>query len=277
MKAALLQITSSDMPEENLATLRAMVRDAAAQGAGFVLTPEVSNCVSTSRSHQNEVLEPEEGNSFLAGMREEAKAQGVWLLLGSIGVKTTDADGRFANRSFLISPEGEVVAWYDKIHMFDVDVSETETYRESAGYRPGTRAVLADAGFAKIGMTVCYDLRFARLYRTLAHAGAQILTVPAAFSPVTGAAHWEPILRTRAIETGCFVLAPAQCGTHAATAGKQRSTHGHSLAIAPWGEVLLDAGTDPGIYMVDLDLSRVDDARRRVPSLTHDREFTLDA
>ncbi|GGE45995.1 amidohydrolase [Primorskyibacter flagellatus] len=277
MKAALLQITSSDMPEENLATLRAMVRDAAAQGAGFVLTPEVSNCVSTSRSHQNEVLEPEEGNSFLAGMREEAKAQGVWLLLGSIGVKTTDADGRFANRSFLISPEGEVVAWYDKIHMFDVDVSETETYRESAGYRPGTRAVLADAGFAKIGMTVCYDLRFAKLYRTLAHAGAQILTVPAAFSPVTGAAHWEPILRTRAIETGCFVLAPAQCGTHAATAGKQRSTHGHSLAIAPWGEVLLDAGTDPGIYMVDLDLSRVDDARRRVPSLTHDREFTLDA
>ncbi len=277
MKAALLQITSSDMPEENLATLRAMVRDAAAQGAGFVLTPEVSNCVSTSRSHQNEVLEPEEGNSFLAGMREEAKAQGVWLLLGSIGVKTTDADGRFANRSFLISPEGEVVAWYDKIHMFDVDVSETETYRESAGYRPGTRAVLADAGFAKIGMTVCYDLRFARLYRTLAHAGAQILTVPAAFSPVTGAAHWEPILRTRAIETGCFGLAPAQCGTHAATAGKQRSTHGHSLAIAPWGEVLLDAGTDPGIYMVDLDLSRVDDARRRVPSLTHDREFTLDA
>lgn len=277
MKAALLQITSSDMPEENLVTLRAMVRDAAAQGAGFVLTPEVSNCVSTSRSHQAEVLEPEEGNSFLAGMRKEAKAQGVWLLLGSIGVKTTDADGRFANRSFLISPSGEVAAWYDKIHMFDVEVSETETYRESAGYRPGTRAVLADAGFAKIGMTVCYDLRFAKLYRTLAHAGAQILTVPAAFSPVTGAAHWEPILRTRAIETGCFVLAPAQCGTHAATAGKQRSTHGHSLAVAPWGEVLLDAGTEPGIYMVDLDLSRVDDARRRVPSLTHDREFTLDA
>lgn len=233
MKAALLQITSSDQPDDNLQMLRGMVRDAAAQGAGFVLTPEVSNCVSTSRSHQEAVLEPEEGNTFLAGMIEEARAQGVWLLLGSIGVKTGDADGRFANRSFLISPQGEIAGWYDKIHMFDVDVSETETYRESAGYRPGDRAVVADAGFARIGMSICYDLRFARLYRVLAHAGAQILTVPAAFSPVTGAAHWEPILRARAIETGCFVLAPAQCGTHAASTGKQRSTYGHSLVVAP--------------------------------------------
>ncbi len=276
MKAALLQITSSDQPDDNLQMLRGMVRDAAAQGAGFVLTPEVSNCVSTSRSHQEAVLEPEEGNTFLAGMIEEARAQGVWLLLGSIGVKTGDADGRFANRSFLISPQGEIAGWYDKIHMFDVDVSETETYRESAGYRPGDRAVVADAGFAKIGMSICYDLRFARLYRVLAHAGAQILTIPAAFSPVTGAAHWESILRARAIETGCFVLAPAQCGTHAASTGKQRSTHGHSLVVAPWGEVLLDAGTEPGVYCVDLDMAAVAEARRRVPSLTHDREFTLD-
>ncbi|EAQ04020.1 hydrolase, carbon-nitrogen family protein [Pseudooceanicola batsensis HTCC2597] len=275
MKAALLQITSSDQPEENLAMVRGMVRDAASQGAGFVLTPEVSNCVSTSRTHQKEVLEPEEDNTFLAGMIEEARAKGIWLLLGSIGVKTTDPDGRFANRSFLISPRGEIAGWYDKIHMFDVEVSPEETYRESAGYRPGDRAVVADAGFAKIGMTVCYDLRFPKLYRVLAHAGATILTIPAAFSPVTGAAHWEPILRSRAIETGCFVLAPAQCGDHSVVRGKARRTHGHSMAVAPWGEVLLDAGTDPGVHLVDLDLDRVEEARRRVPSLSHDREFTL--
>lgn len=277
MKIALLQITSSDQPSDNLPMVRGMIRDAVAQGAEFVLTPEVTNCVSTSRSHQNAVLEPAEGNSFLAGMIEEAIAQSVWLLVGSIGVKTGDADGRFANRSFLISPEGEIAGWYDKIHMFDVEVTPEETYRESDGYRPGDRAVVADAGFAKIGMTICYDLRFARLYRVLAHAGAQILTVPAAFSPVTGKAHWEPILRTRAIETGCFVVAPAQCGTHAASRGKARATYGHSLVVAPWGEVLLDAGTEPGVYLVDIDLDAIEDARRRVPSLTHDREFTLDA
>lgn len=275
MKVALLQITSSDQPADNLAMVRGMIRDAAAQGAEFVLTPEVTNCVSTSRAHQQAVLEPQEGNSFLAGLIEEAVAQKVWLLIGSLGVKTTDADGRFANRSFLISPSGDIAGWYDKIHMFDVEVTPEETYRESAGYRPGDRAVVADAGFAKIGMTICYDLRFAKLYRTLAHAGARILTIPAAFSPVTGAAHWEPILRARAIETGCFVLAPAQCGTHAATEGKPRSTHGHSMVVAPWGEVLLDAGTDPGVYLVDIDLAAVDQARRRVPSLTHDRGFTL--
>lgn len=275
MKVALLQITSSDQPGDNLAMVQGMMREAVAQGAEFVLTPEVTNCLSTSRSHQTEVLDPEEGNRFLTAMQAEAKALGVWLLLGSLGVKTGDADGRFANRSFLIGPDGDIAAWYDKIHMFDVAVTPDETYRESDGYRPGDRAVVADAGFAKIGLSICYDLRFARLYRTLAQAGARILTVPAAFSPVTGAAHWEPILRTRAIETGCFVLAPAQCGDHAISRGKPRSTHGHSLVVAPWGEVLLDAGTEPGIYLVDLDLDAVDDARRRVPSLTHDREFTV--
>lgn len=275
MKIALLQLTSSDQPVKNLDMVRAMMREAVAQGAEFVLTPEVTNCLSTSRSHQKEVLEPEAGNAFLTGMREEAQAQGVWLLLGSLGVTTDDPDGRFANRSFLISPEGEVAGWYDKIHMFDVQVTPEETYRESDGYRPGDRAVVVDAGFAKIGMTICYDLRFAKLYRTLAHAGATILTVPSAFSPVTGAAHWEPILRARAIETGCFVIAPAQTGAHEISRGKPRSTHGHSLVVAPWGEVLLDAGTDPGVYLVDLDLDAVADARRRVPSLTHDREFTL--
>lgn len=275
MKAALLQITSSEMPADNLPMVREMVRDAAAQGAGFVLTPEVTNCVSASRSHQDKVLEPEAGNPFLAGMREEAAAQGVWLLLGSIGVQTDDPDGRFANRSYMIAPDGRIAGWYDKIHMFDVDVTPEETYRESAGYRPGTRAVVVDAGFARIGMTVCYDLRFAALYRTLAQAGAQILTVPAAFSPVTGAAHWEPLLRARAIETGCFVLAPAQSGDHAVSRGKPRSTYGHSLVVAPWGEVLLDAGEGTGVHLVDLDMDRVDQARRRIASLSHDREYTL--
>jgi predicted amidohydrolase len=277
MRIALLQITSSDQPAENADMIRSMLRDAAAQGAEFVLTPEVSNCLSTSRSHQNEVLEPEDGNTFVAEMVEEATALGIWLLVGSVGIKTGDADGRFANRSYLISPTGEVAGWYDKIHMFDVDVTPEETYRESDGYRPGNRAVVANAGFAKIGMSVCYDLRFPRLYRTMAHAGATILTIPAAFSPVTGAAHWEPILRARAIETGCFVIAPAQTGSHKLTRGRPRSTYGHSMVVAPWGEVLLDAGTEPGVYVLDIDLGDVEEARRRVPSLTHDREFTLDA
>ena len=194
-------------------------------------------------------------------------------MVGSLGLLTQDADGRFANRSLLIAPDGSVAARYDKIHMFDVNVSETEVYRESEGYRPGTQAVVAETPFARIGMTVCYDVRFPALYRRLAQGGAQVITVPAAFNHITGAAHWETLLRARAIETGCFVLAPAQTGFHPETNGKGRRTHGHSLAIAPWGEILVDAGTEPGVTFVDLDLGRVDEARRRVPSLSHDRDF----
>lgn len=276
MRTALLQITSSDDPEANLAMVSDLIRRAAAEGAEFVLTPEVTNCVSASRTRQEEVLRMPEEDPFLAAMPALARELGIWLLLGSIGLKTNDPDGRFANRSFLFSPEGAEVAWYDKIHMFDVQVSETETYRESAGYRPGTRAVVAEADFAPVGMSVCYDVRFPALYRTLAQAGARILTVPAAFSPVTGAAHWESLLRARAIETGCWVLAPAQCGTHATTRGRARSTHGHGMAVAPWGEVIVDQGTEPGIASFDLDLGAVDAARGKVPSLSHDREFTLD-
>ena len=171
---------------------------------------------------------------------------------------------------YLIAPDGSIRARYDKMHMFDVTVSDSESYRESAAYRPGDRAVLAQGPWA-VGMTVCYDIRFAQLYRALAQAGAQVLTVPAAFSPVTGAAHWETLLRARAIETGCYVLAPAQTGTHPQTTGRVRATHGHSLAVAPWGEVLADAGTQPGVVYADLDLEAVRSARARVPSLTHDR------
>lgn len=273
MKTALLQITSSDDPAENLDRVRAMMAEAAEQGARFILTPEVTNCVSTSTTRQREVLQHEEDDQSLAGLRDKAAALGVWLLIGSLAIKTHDADGRFANRSFMIDPQGQIVARYDKIHMFDVQVTETETFRESKNYRPGDKAVIADTDFGKVGMTVCYDVRFPALYAALAQAGARILTVPAAFSPVTGAAHWESLLRARAIETGCWVLAPAQTGEHPKTRGKTRYTYGHSMVVAPWGEVVIDAGTDPGIHIFDLRDSSVSEARRRVPSLTHTRRF----
>lgn len=274
MRAGLVQLTVGDDPLANLPVTVDLVRRAVAGGAGFVLTPECTNALSGNRTHQRSVLRHEADDPTLAALREEAARAGIWLLIGSLGVLTHDADGRFANRSFLIDPSGAVSAHYDKIHMFDVNVSETEVYRESAGYRPGAKAVLANAGFAKIGMAVCYDLRFPHLFRRLAQSGAQILTVPAAFNHITGAAHWEILLRARAIETGCFVLAPAQTGYHPETEGKGRRTYGHSLAIAPWGEVLADAGTEPGVTLVDLDLAEVARARGRVPSLTHDREFS---
>lgn len=273
MRAALLQLNSSDDPGENLATVRAEMERAADEGAGFILTPEVTNCVSGSRTHRRAVLRHEGDDPALAGLRDEAARLGVWLLIGSLALKTRDPDGRFANRSFLISPGGGIVARYDKIHMFDVEISETETYRESRAFRPGRRAVLAETPFARLGLSVCYDVRFPHLYRALAKAGAEVLTVPAAFSPVTGAAHWETLVRARAIETGCYVLAPAQCGSHRVSRGKPRRTWGHSLAVAPWGEVLARAGDAPCTLHVDLDRAEVERARKRVPALTHDREF----
>ncbi len=273
LRAALIQLNVTDDPVANLPVTLGYVRQAAASGAQFILTPEVTNSVSLDRDQQAATLQHEDDDITLGALRAEAASLGVTILIGSLGLQTGDADGRFANRSFLIAPDGGIIARYDKIHMFDVQVNETETFRESSAYRPGDRAVLGDAGFANIGMTICYDVRFAHLHRQLAKAGAQILTVPAAFSPVTGAAHWESLLRARAIETGCFVLAPAQTGVHPVSAGPPRKTHGHSLAVAPWGEVLADAGTEPGVTMVDLDLADVDAARARVPALTHDRPF----
>ncbi|WP_170448646.1 carbon-nitrogen hydrolase family protein [Ruegeria arenilitoris] len=273
MRTALLQITSSDDPAANLDMVRAMMDEAAGKGATFILTPEVTNCVSTSGTRQREVLQHEEDDITLAGLREQAAELGVWLLIGSLGLKTHDADGRFANRSYMIDPQGGIVARYDKIHMFDVQVTETETFRESASYRPGSRAVIAETAFGKVGMTICYDIRFPHLHAALAQGGTTILTVPAAFSPVTGAAHWEPLLRARAIETGCWVIAPAQTGEHPKTRGKTRHTHGHSMVVSPWGEVLIDAGTQTGIHFFDLDDRSVTEARRRVPSLTHVRPF----
>lgn len=273
MRAGLIQLSVSDDPAANLPVTLDLVRKAHAGGAGFILTPEVTNCLSSDRIHQRTVLRHEGDDATLAALRDEAARLQVWLLIGSLGLLTDAADGRFANRSFLIGPDGGIAARYDKIHMFDVNVSETEQYRESSGYRPGNRAVLAETPFGKIGMSVCYDVRFPQLYRRLAQAGATILTVPAAFNDTTGAAHWESLLRARAIENGCFVLAPAQCGSHASHNGRPRRTHGHSLAVAPWGEVLADGGAEVGVTLVDLDLAAVQKARARVPSLTHDRPF----
>lgn len=273
MRVGLLQLNSGDDPAQNLLETRARLAQAVREGAEFVLTPEVTNCVSTSRTQQNAVLNHEDDDPTLKALRAEAAEHGIWLLIGSLALKTDDPDGRFANRSFLITPEGDIAARYDKIHMFDVRVSETETYRESSGYRPGTRSVLTEVAGTALGMTICYDIRFPHLYRSLAQAGARLISVPSAFSPVTGAAHWEVLLRARAIETGCFVLAPAQTGDHALSRGKPRRTFGHSMVVAPWGEILGDAGDAPGILVLDLDLDAVDEARQRVPSLSHDRGY----
>lgn len=273
MKTALLQLCSSDSPRDNLTVTRARIQDAAAQGAKFILTPEVSNCVSSSREHQLAVLQDEGSDLTLAGLRAEAADLGVWLSIGSLALKTNDADGRFANRSLLINPKGEVVSRYDKIHMFDVDVSPTETYRESAGYRPGNQAVLAQTPIGNVGLSICYDLRFPHLYRALAQAGADILLVPSAFSVVTGAAHWQPLLQARAIETGCYVLAAAQTGTHSTSAGKPRETYGHTMAISPWGEVLAVSESEISTVMIDLNVKEVSHARKRIAALKHDRPF----
>ncbi|SDE42785.1 Predicted amidohydrolase [Paracoccus isoporae] len=276
--AGLVQLSVGDDPAANLPDTMSLIAEAAGQGASLVLTPECTNISSSHRRWQQEVLRPEGADPTLAALRAQAADLGIWLLIGSLALKSDDADEtRFVNRSFLIAPDGRIAARYDKIHMFDVTISETESYRESKAYRPGSRAVMA-AGPVPIGLSVCYDLRFPQLYRALGRAGAAVLTVPAAFNDTTGAAHWEVLLRARAIETGCFVLAPAQCGTHAAEHGsgqRARRSHGHSLAVAPWGEVLVDAGEVVGSRVVSLDLEEVDKARSRIPAIHAEQEFLL--
>lgn len=273
IRAGLIQLNVSDEPAANLDMTLALIARAKAQGAQFILTPECTNGLWSSRAEQRGALHTEAHDPTLSALRRVAMQHEVWLLAGSIAVKTNDPDGRFANRSYMIGPDGAITARYDKIHMFDVDVTETEVYRESAAFRPGSTAIIAETPLGRVGMTVCYDVRFAHLHRRLARAGAQILTVPAAFNHITGQAHWEVLLRARAIETGCFVLAPAQTGYHSEKQGKGRRTWGHSLIVSPWGEVLGDGGTEPGVVVADLDLSQVDEARRRIPALLHDRNF----
>lgn len=274
MRAGLIQLCSGDDPAANLAQTEALIRDAAGEGAGLVLTPECTNLVSASRARQASLLTREVEDLTLARLRAVAADLRVWLLVGSLLLKSDDPeDDRFINRSLLLGPDGGVVARYDKIHMFDVDLGAGERYRESAAFRPGGQAVVAPAAGISLGMTICYDLRFPGLYRRLAQGGAQVLAIPSAFTVPTGKAHWEPLLRARAIETGSYVLAPAQSGEHLASEGAPRRTWGHSLAVSPWGEVLADGGDPVGVTLVDLDPEAVAEARARVPSLQHDRDF----
>ena len=274
MKAALLQLNSSDDPKKNLDATLALVDGALAQGAELILTPEVTNCVSANRRHQADVLQLEQDDITLAALRSVACNAKVWIVIGSLALKTNDPDGRFANRSFVIDPDGNIKARYDKIHMFDVSISGSESYRESAGYRPGNQTVICQTDVGMIGLTICYDLRFPHLYRDLAYSGAQIISVPSAFSVTTGHAHWEALLRARAIETGCYVLAPAQHGEHCCKNGRPRTTYGHTLAVAPWGELLTLLAEGTGFCMVDINLGDVDRARARVPSLYKQQRYS---
>lgn len=271
IRAACIQMRSGVDVMPNIAMATGLIREAAGQGAGFIATPEMTNLLDIRPGMARPKLVAQDDDATLAALRALAGELGIWLLIGSIAL-TVEGENRFANRSYLIGPDGAVRARYDKIHMFDVEVGDGQSYRESRAYRPGESAVLADTDFGTVGMTICYDVRFPHLYRQLAQAGASILTVPAAFTRVTGEAHWHVLLRARAIETGCFVVAPAQGGRHE----DGRETFGHSLIISPWGEVLAEADhAEPGIIWADLDLNQVDTARRRIPSLGNDQAFGL--
>jgi predicted amidohydrolase len=242
-----------------------LVRRARDAGAEFIVTPEITGMFEPKRDLHLAKATGEETNPALAAFRELARETGAWLLIGSLAIKLDAA--RLANRSFLIGPDGVIVARYDKIHMFDVDLENGESYRESALYRPGDNTVLAALPWGTLGMTICYDLRFPYLYRALAQAGADFLSIPAAFTVPTGKAHWHVLQRARAIENGCFVFAAAQWGEHA----DGRKTYGHSLIVDPWGEVLADAGEGVGVITAAIDLAKVAEARRMVPALRHDR------
>lgn len=267
---ACVQTTSEPEVDASMAHVSALIREAANAGADFITTPE---CVSMMEPRRRRVLEKatdETSDIALQEFCELAKETGRWLLAGSLIIKV-EAE-RCANRSFLIGPTGQVVAHYDKVHMFDVDLTDGESYRESRTYRAGTRAVVADLPWGTLGLSVCYDMRFPYLYRALAHAGASMLTVPSAFTRPTGKAHWHTLLRARAIETGCYVFAPAQCGEHPGG----RKTYGHSLIIDPWGEILAEAGEVPEVITAKVDMSRVAEVRQMVPSLGHDRTVLAD-
>jgi predicted amidohydrolase len=267
LRVACVQVNAGTEIAPNLEIAGDLVRRARAEGAELIALPENVTMVVQGRRKVLERAQPEDTHPavpFFAGLARET---GAWLLVGSLAIRL--AEERVANRSVLFAPDGAVVARYDKIHMFDVDLPGGESYRESATFRPGEQAVLATTPWGGLGLTICYDLRFPYLYRALAQAGASLLAVPAAFTRQTGQAHWHALLRARAIETGCFVIAPAQTGTH----DQGRQTYGHSLIVDPWGEVLGDGGEEVGVVTADLDLSRIAEVRRAVPSLGHDRTF----
>lgn len=268
LRVALVQVNAGPEIAPNLEQAGIFVRQAAAQGAQLVCLPENVSLMAQGREKILARVKPEESHPGVPFFRDLARQTGTWIMTGTLGCLLPD--GRVANRAFVIDPQGEIKARYDKIHMFDVDLAGGESYRESATYRPGEQAVVAPTPWGGLGLTICYDVRFAYLYRALAKAGASIITVPAAFTVPTGRAHWHVLLRARAIETGAFILAPAQTGIH----DGGRGTYGHSVIISPWGEVLADAGEERGVILADLDLSKVEEARRMVPSLGHDRTFT---
>jgi len=268
LKVALIQTRTPATHEAALAHVLPMIGEAAAAGAGFIATPEGTNVLQKDREALLPMLQPLERDLVVNGLRAAAREHRVWLLIGSALVRRED--GKAANRSVLVSPAGEIAATYDKLHMFDVDLPTGESSRESATYEPGGEAVTARAGDLKLGMTVCYDLRFPALYRALALAGAEVMTIPSAFTRPTGAAHWEVLMRARAIETGAFVLAPAQGGRHE----DGRGTWGHSLVVTPWGEILAQLDHDePGVLLADLDLAAAARARAAIPALVNARTF----
>jgi predicted amidohydrolase len=266
-RAACVQLRSSDDVAENIRATSELIREAKAKGAQFIATPENTTLMAPDGGAKLERSFAEDRDPALLAFTALAKELGIWLLIGSLAIKVSDT--KTANRSFLIDPNGEIKARYDKIHMFDVDLPSGETYRESNTVAGGSRAVIADLPWGKVGLTICYDLRFPQLYRALSQDGAFMLAVPSAFTETTGKAHWHVLLRARAIENGAFVIAPAQGGTHA----NGRQTYGHSLIVAPWGEIIAEAGVEPGVIVADIDPALVEAARRRVPNLRHDRPF----
>ncbi len=268
--AGLIQTNVSNDMAENVAFVREQARLAHTAGADFIMTPENTGLIGANRDETLAKAQTEETHGMLAACRAAARETGAWFLLGSIHVRVPGEE-QIRNRSYLIDAGGDIVASYDKIHMFDVQLKAGENYRESFTFKPGEKTVLAETPWGVLGMTICYDLRFPYLYRDLAHAGATMLSIPSSFTVPTGQAHWHTILRARAIETGCYVFAPAQVGTHK---GSNRKTYGHSIVVAPWGEVLADAGGEKaGFVVAEIDLTKVEDARRMVPSLTHDRKY----
>ncbi|MFG1214752.1 carbon-nitrogen hydrolase family protein [Xanthobacter flavus] len=269
LRVGLVQLRSGREPAANLDAAAALIREAARDGARYVQTPEVTNIMELDRKVLFEKLQEEGNDATLAALRQLTRELGITLHIGSLALKVSDA--KAVNRGFVIDPDGEITGRYDKIHMFDVDLGNGESYRESNAYRPGERAILTDVDGIRLGMTICYDLRFPSLYRALAEGGAKVLTVPSAFTRPTGEAHWHVLLRARAIENGAYVLAAAQGGRHE----NGRETYGHSLVVDPWGRVIAEGGTDPGVILTEIDMAEVAAARARVPSLANGRRFEI--
>ena len=267
--AAMVQMRTALRPETSLAQGIALIREAKDKGADYVQTPEVSNIIQQNRKALFELLASEEDDRSLKAYRELARELKIYLHIGSLAVRANPE--RAANRSFLIAPDGNILASYDKIHMFDIELDGGESYRESANYQPGETAVISDLPWGRIGLTICYDVRFPALYRALAEAGASFITVPSAFTVRTGEAHWSTLLRARAIENGCFIFAAAQAGKHESG----RETYGHSLIVDPWGEILAEGGVEPGVVLAKIDPAKVQSVRKSIPSLQHGRRFGL--